>query len=37
LPSELTVEVNADDVQRIPADKEPAKPSVKARKKPRHT
>jgi cell fate regulator YaaT (PSP1 superfamily) len=37
LPSELTVEVNADDVQRIPADKEPAKPSGKARKKPSHT
>jgi cell fate regulator YaaT (PSP1 superfamily) len=37
LPSELTVEVNANDVQRIPADKEPAKPSGNARKKPRHT
>jgi cell fate regulator YaaT (PSP1 superfamily) len=37
LQSELTVEVDANDVQRIPPDKETAKPSDKVRRKPRHT
>lgn len=37
LQSELTVEVNANEVQAIPSSKEPAKSSSKGRRKGRHT